>query len=355
MSELLIVDDDQALRRWAQRVLEERGYTCETAGDATAARELLDADDHKLVLLDVNMPGESGMQLLSHIRSEHPTAAVMMVTGEDSPTLASTAIEHGAYGYMVKPVGAGELSINVVGALYRRRRELENSRLLERLQSTAQERGERLDEALQDLQLSQTKVWVSQAETIFRLARLVEFRDEETGHHLQRMSSYCELLARKVGLEEPSCEMIRLASQLHDVGKVAIPDRILQKRGKLAPEEFEVIKSHAEIGFQMLAGSASEVVQLGAVIARSHHEWWDGSGYPRGLAGEEIPQEGRIAAVADVFDALTSDRVYRPAFPRGTAVEMMRAERGTHFDPQLLDAFLEAMPEAEAIRHAYAD
>jgi putative two-component system response regulator len=355
MSELLIVDDDQALRRWAQRVLEESGYTCETAGDAHAARELLSANDHQLVLLDVNMPGESGMQLLTHIRSQHPSAAVVMVTGEDSPRLATVAIEQGAYGYMVKPVGAGELSINVVGALHRRRRELENRRLLERLQGAAQERGERLDEALQELQLSQTRVWVSQAETIFRLARMVEFRDEETGHHLQRMSSYCELIARKLGLEEHRCELVRLGSQLHDVGKVAIPDRILQKHGRLAPEEFEVIKSHAEIGFQMLAGSASEVVQVGAVIARSHHEWWDGSGYPRGLAGEEIPLEGRIAAVADVFDALTSDRVYRAAFPRGTAIEMMRVERATHFDPELLDLFRAALPEAEAIRRAFTD
>jgi putative two-component system response regulator len=355
MTELLIVDDDEALRRWAQRVLEGQGYSCETAGDAAGARGLLEANSHQLVLLDVNMPGESGMHLLSHIRSEHPAVAVVMVTGEDSTKLASMAIEQGAYGYVVKPVGAGELSITVVGALHRRRQELENRRLLELLQSTAQQRGERLEAALQDLQLSESKVWTAQAETIFRLARLVEFRDEETGHHLQRMSSYCQILARLLGLPEERCELIRLASQLHDVGKVAIPDNILLKRGKLVPEEFEVIKSHAEIGFQMLSGSASEIVQVGAVIARSHQEWWDGSGYPRGLAGEEIPLEGRIAAVADVFDALTSDRVYRSAFPVGSAVEMMRSERGTHFAPELLDEFLAALPQAEEIRRAYVD
>jgi putative two-component system response regulator len=355
MTELLIVDDDDALRRWGQRVLEGRGYSCETAGDAAAARACLRAGEHQLVLLDVNMPGESGMQLLSHIRSEHPSTAVVMVTGEDSPQLATMAIEQGAYGYIVKPVGAGELSINVVGALHRRRRELEHRRVLELLQSTAQDRGERLEGALQDLELSQTKVWASQAETIFRLARLVEFRDEETGHHLQRMSSYCGILARASGLPEERGELIRLASQLHDVGKVAIPDQILLKHGKLTPAEFEVIKGHAEIGYQMLADSTSEVVQLGAAIARNHHEWWDGGGYPRGLAGEAIPLEGRIAAVADVFDALTSDRVYRSAFPVGSAVEMMRAERGSHFDPQLLDTFLAALGEVEAIRRAYAD
>jgi putative two-component system response regulator len=353
--ELLIVDDDEALRRWEERVVRDQGYSCDGARDASGVREHLQQSSYKLALLDVNMPGESGMRLLSHIRSSHPEVAVLMVTGEDSTKLAMTAIEHGAYGYLVKPVGSGELLINVANALHRRRREIENQRLVQRLQATVDERSDRLAEALQDLELSETKVWVSQAETIFRLARLVEFRDEETGHHLQRMSSYCEILARRIGFSEQRCELLRLASQLHDVGKVAVPDSILLKQGKLNPEEFEVIKGHAERGFQMLAGSTSEVVQIGAVIARTHHEHWDGSGYPRGLAGEDIPAEGRIAAIADVFDALTSDRVYRSALPVKSAVEMMREERGRHFDPELLDAFMLALPEMEAIRRAYAD
>jgi len=355
MTELLIVDDDAALRRWAERVVQERGYSCDSAEDAAAARERLQRSVYKLVLLDVNMPGESGIDLLAHIRSHHPGAAVLMVTGEDDPQLAMKAIEQGAYGYLVKPVGSGELVINVANALHRRRRELESRRLTQRLQATVNDRSERLEDALQDLQLSETKVWISQAETIFRLARLVEFRDEETGHHLQRMSSYCEILARRVGFSEQHCELIRLASQLHDVGKVALPDSILLKHGKLTPEEFAVIKSHAETGYRMLAGSASEVVQMGAVIARTHHERWDGSGYPRGLAGEDIPPEGRIAAIADVFDALTSDRIYRSAFPVKSAIETMHSERGRHFDPQMLDAFLAALGEVEAVRQTYLD
>ncbi len=223
------------------------------------------------------------------------------------------------------------------------------------MQAAAQKSSKTLAEALQRLELSETKVWDSQAETIFRLARMVEFRDEETGHHLHRMSSYCGILARKMGFSEHRCELVRLASQMHDLGKVVVPDGILLKRGKLTPEEFEVIKGHAETGFQMLVGSSSEIVQLGALIARTHHERWDGSGYPRGLAGEDIPLEGRIAAVADVFDALTSDRVYRIALPVESAIEMMRDQRGRHFDPQLLDAFFLAMGEIEAVRHAYAD
>ncbi len=355
MPELLIVDDDAALRRWEERVVRDQGYSCDSAGDASTVREQLQNGSYKLVLLDVNMPGESGIELLAHIRRAHPEVAVLMVTGEDSVELAMTAIEQGAYGYLIKPVGAGELLINVANALHRRRGELQNHRLMQRLQATVDERDSKLQEALQDLELSETKVWVSQAETIFRLARMVEFRDEETGQHLHRMSSYCEILARRIGYDEQRRELVRLSSQLHDVGKVAVPDSILLKRGKLTPEEFEVIKGHAETGFQMLSGSASEVVQMGALIARTHHEHWDGNGYPRGLAGEDIPLEGRIAAVADVFDALTSDRVYRSALPVKSATEMMRSERGSHFDPELLDQFLDGLPEIEAIRRAYAD
>jgi putative two-component system response regulator len=353
--ELLIVDDDEALRRWEERVVRQQGYSCEGACDANAGRERLRQSPYRLTLLDVNMPGESGMELLAHIRRSHPEVAVVMVTGEDSMKLAMTAIELGAYGYLVKPVGSGELLINVASALRRGRGDAENRCLVQRLRATAQERSHTLEEALQDLKLSETRVWAAQAETIFRLARMVELRDEETGHHLRRMSSYCEILARKTGFSGQRCVLVSLASQLHDVGKVAVPDRILLKCGKLTLEEFEVIKSHAETGFQMLSGSSAEVVQLGALIARTHHERWDGSGYPRGLAGEEIPLEGRIAAVADVFDALTSDRVYRAALPIKSAIEMMGDERGRHFDPELLDAFFLSLGEIEAIRHAYCD
>jgi putative two-component system response regulator len=355
MPQLLIVDDDEALRRWEERVVRDNGYSCDGACDADDARRRLHSESYALALLDVNMPGDSGIELLSQIRREHPDVAVLMVTGEDSTELAMTAIELGAYGYMVKPVRSGELLINVANALHRRRREAHNRRVLERLRSAVQKRSEELAEALQDVELAETKVWVSQAETIFRLARLVEFRDEETGQHLHRMSSYCEIIARHLGFAEEERERLRLASQLHDVGKVAVPDSILLKRGKLTDAEFEVIKAHADTGYKMLAGSSGEVVQLGASIARAHHERWDGSGYPRGLVAEEIPLEGRIAAVADVFDALTSDRVYRSAMPVKSATKMMLEQRGKHFEPDVLDTFLANAPEVETIRHAYPD
>jgi putative two-component system response regulator len=353
MAEVLIVDDNAPLRRWAERVVRDAGYTCDGAGGAADARACLTHSAHSLVLLDVNMPGESGMELLSHIRQAHPGTAVVMITGEDDPKLAMTAIEHGAYGYMVKPLRSGELLINVANALHRRWREQESQRLMQSLEDTVGDRSQKLKAALEDLRLSEAKVSVAQAETIRRLARIVEFRDDETGHHVQRMSFYCEILARQLGLPEHRCELLRLSSQLHDVGKVAIHDSILCKAGRLTALEQEAMETHAEIGYEMLSGSTWEVVQMGAIIARTHHEHWDGSGYPRGLAGEEIPREGRIAAVADVFDALTSDRVYRPAFPVRLAVEKMQAERATHFDPELLDGFMAALPEVEVIRRAH--
>jgi putative two-component system response regulator len=353
--QLLIVDDEEPLRRWEERVVRENGYTCDGAGDANAARARLRNDSYRLALLDVNMPGDSGIELLSEIRRDHPEVAVLMVTGEDRTELALSAIELGAYGYLVKPIGSGELIINVANALHRRRSDAQNQRTLQRLQNAVRQRSEDLAQALQSLELSESKVWASQAETIFRLARMVEFRDEETGRHVQRMSSYCEILARQVGYSADDAERLRLASQLHDLGKVAIPDGVLLKPGKLTAEEFEVIKGHTDAGYKMLLGSSSSVVQFGAQIAYTHHERWDGAGYPRGLAAEEIPQEGRIAAIADVFDALTSDRVYRAALPIKSSIKMMQDERGQHFDPELLDEFFLAQPEIEHVRRQYAD
>lgn len=355
MSDVLVVDDELALQQWALRVISERGYSCEVAGDAASAREQLRREQQKLALLDINLPGESGMQLLGHVRSEHPDTAVLMMTVEDSHDLALTAIEQGAYGYLVKPVSAGELLINVVSALHRRRVELGNRQLLTQLRDTVAERSKRLQSALRELREAESAVTVSEGETIDRLTRIVQMRDGETGRHLQRMSCLCEILAKRCGLPAREAETIRLASQLHDVGKVAIPDAILLKRGKLTEEEMATIKGHAEAGYNMLRGSKSTLLQLGATIALTHHERFDGTGYPRGLAGESIPLEGRIAAIADVYDALRSDRVYRSALPTATAVEIMLAGRASQFDPHLLDLFMEALSEMQQARSAYPD
>jgi HD domain/B12 binding domain len=211
--------------------------------------------------------------------------------------------------------------------------------------------GERHREALQreigdrstELRKALTELEIAQAETVRRLSMAVEFRDEDTGAHIERIGRFSTLLAEQIGLEEELCARMVHAAPLHDVGKVAIPDAILLKPGKLTAQERAIVETHAEEGHRLLKGSSSAILDLAATIALSHHEKWDGSGYPRGIVGEAIPIEGRIVAIADVFDALTSDRVYRKAFAVEEAVAMMREERGRHFDPVLLDAFLEVL------------
>ena len=189
----------------------------------------------------------------------------------------------------------------------------------------------------------------SREETIRRLSRASEFRDDETGAHIERVSRYCELIAKRLRLDPKRCEELRIASPMHDVGKIGIPDSILLKPGPLNPEERAEIERHAEIGYRILAGSGSSLLDLAATIASTHHEHFDGGGYPRGLKGEEIPLEGRIVAVADVFDALTNDRIYRPALSYVDATSTMQAARGSQFDAEALDVFVRAEREIRAI------
>jgi diguanylate cyclase (GGDEF)-like protein len=238
--------------------------------------------------------------------------------------------------------------LGLIGAL-----KLESGQLSEFAQRELRERQqteEELRELIGWLQRSEDELRRSRAETIARLAHAAEFRSLETGVHLERMSRYCATLAARLGFSEERIEVLRAASTLHDIGKIAIPDEVLQKPGPLTETERSVMTRHAEIGSELLAGSgsASEVLEMAALVALTHHERFDGSGYPRGLAGEEIPIEGRIAAVADVFDALISDRVYRPAMPLSEALAIMREGRGSHFDPQILDLFLESIDELQS-------
>jgi HD-GYP domain-containing protein (c-di-GMP phosphodiesterase class II)/methylmalonyl-CoA mutase cobalamin-binding subunit len=194
-----------------------------------------------------------------------------------------------------------------------------------------------------DLKRALSELEIAQAETVQRLSMAVEFRDEDTGAHIERIGRFSVLLAEHIGMEPDFCERLKHAAPLHDVGKVAIPDAILLKPGPLTPEERAIVETHAEEGHRLVRGSSSSILDMAATIALSHQEKWDGTGYPRGLKGEAIPIEGRIVAVADVFDALTSDRVYRKAFSVDEAVQMMREQRGRHFDPVLLDAFMEVL------------
>jgi putative two-component system response regulator len=275
-----------------------------------------------------------------------------MVTGMDDRRYADVAIELGAYGYILKPFKPNELIINVGNALRRRTLEIENRGHREQLEQTVLDRTSALRDTIAQLESSDSELRRLREETIRRLSSAAEFRSQETGEHILRMSLYCSLLARLASIDAERAEMIRIASPMHDVGKLGIPDRILLKPGRLTGEERTVMEGHAEIGYRILAGSDVELLDLAALMALTHHERIDGTGYPRGLEGDEIPIEGRIAAIADVFDALTSDRVYRAAFQPDEARTMMEEGRGTQFDAHLLDLFLEAFDDVVAIRRS---
>jgi putative two-component system response regulator len=221
---------------------------------------------------------------------------------------------------------------------------------LERRNRHLADRTRELSDAFARLRDSQDALARSQEETIRRLSVAAEYRDEDTGHHIERMSTYTTILARELGLPDDEVELIRIAAPLHDVGKIATPDAILLKPGPLTPEERRIMEEHATVGWQMLSDSASELLQLAATIARTHHEKVDGTGYPRGLKRDAIPLVGRIAAVADVFDALTSDRVYRPAMSVDRALSIMREGRGTQFDEDVFDVFERCLDELLAVR-----
>jgi putative two-component system response regulator len=352
---VLVVDDEESVRRFESRLLEGNGFACRLASSVSEACQQMQHSPFNLALIDVNMPGSSGLELLRYAAKEYPDTATVMVTAVDDRDVANTALDLGAYGYLIKPFEPNELLINVANALRRRDLELENRQHRERLEHAVEVRTLELRDAVQRLRDSEKDLRSSQEETVVRLARAAESRDSDTGQHIHRMSRYCALLARRVGLSDERCEHIRLASILHDVGKIGIPDRILLKPGRLTPDEFAQMKQHVEIGYRTLAGSNSELLQLAAVIAKTHHEKYDGSGYDVGLVGKAIPLEGRIAAIADAFDALASHRVYKPALPIEDVMRILKEGRGKDFDPELVDLFVTPLDEVLLIKDRYAD
>jgi len=352
---ILVVDDEEPVRRLIGYLLKTHGYPVFLAGDAREARQLLKDQPIALLLCDVNMPGESGMDLVQSTLAEHKDIAAIMVTGLDSSVLANAAIEVGAFGYIVKPFESNEVLISVANAFRRRKLELENHFHREYLEDIVLTRTVALQQAMTRVQHSEKELRLSREETIKRLAIAAEYRDSATAQHIQRMSHYCELLARKYGLSPDRCELILTASPMHDIGKIGTPDQVLLKPGKFTQDEFDVIARHAEIGYRILSGSDAELLNVAAVIAYTHHERFDGTGYPRGLKGDNIPIEGRIASIADAFDALTSQRVYKPAFEITHAIDLMRKHRGEHFDPELLDIFFESTEDITRIYRQYAD
>jgi putative two-component system response regulator len=334
-SHILTVDDESYVRDLVCRWLKGAGHVCGQAGSFEAAWEYLGSNKVDLAVLDINMPGRSGLELLGEIKKTYPDTSVLMMSAMGEAKTAIQALTHGAYGYLVKPVEREELLLQVKNAL-------EHRQLLQQRHNYLRDLEEKVHE--QTLEIRR-----AHEETIHRLVTASLCRDEETGMHIRRTGLLSEALARAAGWSTADAEVIRLAAPMHDVGKIGIPDAVLQKPGRLTPAEFEIMKTHTTIGARMLAGSHSAILLMAHDIALSHHERWDGTGYPQGLAEEAIPEAARILSIVDVYDALSHDRVYRPAMPEGEVLNLMQRAAGTQFDAMLLATFLAHFDEMRAI------
>jgi putative two-component system response regulator len=353
---ILVVDDDDTTRSVTQAMVEALGHECETARDGLEglAKLHLGID---LVLLDVVMPGMDGFAVCRRIRQDPQTQAipVIMVTSMASHSDRLMAVEVGANDFIAKPVDEAELRIRSTSILKMKAAQDELKHYQAHLEEMVEQRTASLRKALEGMAEAQRAAYQAQLDTVERLAIVAEYKDKVTAKHIRRMSEYCAVIARGLKLTPGEVELILHASRMHDVGKIGVPDAILQKPASLSTSEWTVMRRHPTVGSRILDRSSSELLEAGRVIALCHHERWDGSGYPEGLAGENIPLLGRICAVADVFDAVTSERPYKPAYPNEDALRILRDGRGIQFDPRVVDVFLECFEEILAIQTKHRD
>jgi len=342
---ILFVDDEDSLRFLFCKVFEKKPWSIDTASDFSEALKSLSEKNHDVVITDITMPGKSGLDLLRDIHAINRDILVILITGNPSIESASEAVRHGAFDYLIKPFNMTSLEYVVENALQQKRQQDEKKRL-SIIEHNYIDNLERTLHA-QTLEIRKAYKFLSQAhaKSLQILARAADYRDDDTGTHIVKIGEYCFILAKKLGLPEKDAEILRYAAPMHDVGKIGIPDSILQKPGSLTAGEFETIKRHTIIGAQIFFDSAHPYHIASGIIALTHHERYNGTGYPRGIAGEDIHLFGRIVAVADVFDALITPRVYKEQWPVTKAVDLIRSEAGKHFDPRVSECFLDVVDE----------
>jgi len=325
---VLIVDDEEPIQELLANLMEINGYGCTPVNDASAARECLRENNFHLILCDVNMPGESGLDFARYVVTEHPETALVMISGVNDPETADTALEIGAYGYVIKPFDPNEVMINISNALRRRKLEIENRAHRENLENLIQERTEALQTTLKDLQKAIEG-------TIKAMAMTVETRDPYTAGHQQRTANLAHAIAKEMRLSEKQIEGTHLAGLIHDLGKIAVPAEILSKPTRLRDAEFKIIQIHPQVGYDIL--KTIEFPWSLAEIVLQHHERLDGSGYPFGISGDDILLEARILTVADVVEAMASHRPYRPSLGIDTALQEILKNRGVCYDSEVVD------------------
>lgn len=343
-SKIMIVDDEPVNLKLLDKMLRAEGYTnLISISDSRQVRDAYRADRVDLILLDVNMPYLNGYEVMAQLKelNDPLLPPILMLTAQNGKEFLMKALNEGARDFLSKPFNRYELLARVRNLLDAH----------QALRLTFDQKG-----LLEELVRKRTsEVVQSRLEIVQRLGRASEYRDNETGRHILRMSHCAALLAGQLGWGDQRCNLMLHTSTMHDLGKIGISDSILLKPGRLTPEERAIMETHTTIGATILGGSNIELLETGRIIALTHHEKWDGSGYPQRLSGTDIPIEGRITAIVDVFDALTSERPYKKAWPVAEAVEDMRMNSGTHFDPQLLERFFTILPDVISIGERFSE
>jgi putative two-component system response regulator len=341
---LLLIDDEAANLEFLRHVLETEGYgDLVLVADPLEALERFDELNPDLVMVDLWMPQLDGYEFITRIQSVLPAGCylpILVATGDHTPEARRRALAVGARDFLTKPLSPAEVRLRV-------RNLLETRYLHEHLREYSTVLEHRVADRTRELEEARLEI-------LYRLARAAEYRDDQTGHHTLRVGKLAGRLAEVLGLSAEACELIARAAPLHDIGKIGIPDAILLKPDRLLPEEFTVIQTHTLIGANILGGSRFSLLQLAEEIALTHHERWDGLGYPHSLGEEDIPLPGRIVAVADVFDSLTHDRPYKSAWSVRDTLAEIEASAGTQFDPVVVEALLRIAPEAEVLAGAAA-
>lgn len=341
---IMVVDDNQTNVVLLTKLLEAEGY--EHVEGITDSREVIgkyEQEPYDLVLLDIRMPHMDGYEVLDGLKAiaSDDFPPVMVLTAQTDMETKIKALDAGAQDFLHKPFDRVEALTRIRNMIEVRMLHKQVRRQNEELERKVQERTQELED--------------TRLEVVHRLGRAAEYKDNETGMHVVRMSKIAEILGRAMGMSDEDAKLLLHASPMHDIGKIGIPDGILLKPGKLDADEWEVMKTHVQIGAEILGDHASPLMQMARQVALTHHEKWDGSGYPKGAAGLDIPLVGRVTAVADVFDALTSERPYKKAWPLDEAVQYIKDQAGIHFDPDVVDKFCKHLDAIMKVRQMHRD